>query len=205
MGIINIYRRKEMTNKKRQGGLSIILAIIAVIVIAIIMIVPTYNRLATSKENVNKSYAQVQNVVQRRADLIPNLVNTVKGYTDHESDTLKEVTNARAGVKNAKNPADLAQANEQLTRAIGDINVAVEAYPDLKADSQFVQLMDELAGSENRISTERKNYNEAVQSYNTDIKRFPTNIIAKFTGYSEAEYFQASESAQEAPTVDFNK
>ena len=194
-----------MTNKKRQGGLSIILAIIAVIVIALIMIVPTYNRLATSKENVNKSYAQVQNVVQRRADLIPNLVNTVKGYTDHESDTLKEVTNARAGVKNAKNPTDLAQANEQLTRAIGDINVAVEAYPDLKADSQFVQLMDELAGSENRISTERKNYNEAVQSYNTDIKKFPTNIIAKFTGYKEAEYFQASESAQEAPTVDFNK
>lgn len=194
-----------MTNKKRQGGLSIILAIIAVIVIALIMIVPTYNRLATSKENVNKSYAQVQNVVQRRADLIPNLVNTVKGYTDHESDTLKEVTNARAGVKNAKNPTDLAQANEQLTRAIGDINVAVEAYPDLKADSQFVQLMDELAGSENRISTERKNYNEAVQSYNTDIKKFPTNIIAKFTGYNEAEYFQASESAQEAPTVDFNK
>ena len=194
-----------MTNKKRQGGLSIILDIIAVIVIALIMIVPTYNRLATSKENVNKSYAQVQNVVQRRADLIPNLVNTVKGYTDHESDTLKEVTNARAGVKNAKNPTDLAQANEQLTRAIGDINVAVEAYPDLKADSQFVQLMDELAGSENRISTERKNYNEAVQSYNTDIKKFPTNIIAKFTGYNEAEYFQASESAQEAPTVDFNK
>lgn len=194
-----------MTNKKRQGGLSIILAIIAVIVIALIMIVPTYNRLATSKENVNKSYAQVQNVVQRRADLIPNLVNTVKGYTDHESDTLKEVTNARAGVKNAKNPTDLAQANEQLTRAIGDINVAVEAYPDLKADSQFVQLMDELAGSENRISTERKNYNEAVQSYNTDIKKFPTNIISKFTGYNEAEYFQASESAQEAPTVDFNK
>nr|WP_072537517.1 LemA family protein [Anaerococcus mediterraneensis] len=194
-----------MTNKKRQGGLSLILAIIAVIVIALIMIVPTYNRLATSRENVNKSYAQVQNVVQRRADLIPNLVNTVKGYTDHESDTLKEVTNARAGVKNAKNPTDLAQANEQLTRAIGDINVAVEAYPDLKADSQFVQLMDELAGSENRISTERKNYNEAVQSYNTDIKKFPTNIIAKFTGYKEAEYFQASESAQEAPTVDFNK
>lgn len=194
-----------MTNKKRQGGLSIILAIIAIVVVALIMIVPTYNRLATSRENVNKSYAQVQNVVQRRADLIPNLVNTVKGYTDHESDTLKEVTNARAGVKNAQNPGELAQANEQLTRAIGDINVAVEAYPDLKADSQFVQLMDELAGSENRISTERKNYNEAVQSYNTYIKRFPTNIIAKFTGYDEAEYFQASESAQEAPTVDFNK
>lgn len=192
-----------MYKRKRQGAIGIIVAIIAVIVIGLIMIVPTYNRLAESRENVNQAYAQVQNVVQRRADLIPNLVNTVKGYTDHESDTLKEVTNARAGVQNAESPSELAEANDQLTRAIGDINVVVEAYPELKADTQFVQLMDELAGSENRISTERKNYNEAVQAYNTQIKKFPTNIIANFTGYDEAEYFQASESAQEAPTVDF--
>ena len=167
------------------------------------MIVPTYNRLATSRENVNQAYAQVQNVVQRRADLIPNLVSTVKGYTDHESETLTKVTNARAGIQNAEGPQELAEANEELTRAIGDINVVVEAYPELKADTQFVQLMDELAGTENRISTERKNYNEAVQSYNTDIKRFPTNLIAKFTGYDPAEYFQADASAQDAPKVDF--
>lgn len=146
-----------MTNqKKRSGAAGILIAIIAIIVIALIMIVPTYNRLAGSRENVNQAYAQVQNVVQRRADLIPNLVNTVKGYTDHESETLTQVTNARAGVQNAKNPKELAEANEELTRAIGDINVVVEAYPELKADTQFVQLMDELAGSENRISTERK-------------------------------------------------
>ena len=193
-----------MTNqKKRSGGAGILIAIIAIIVIALIMIVPTYNRLAGSRENVNQAYAQVQNVVQRRADLIPNLVNTVKGYTDHESETLTQVTNARAGVQNAKNPTELAEANEELTRAIGDINVVVEAYPELKADTQFVQLMDELAGSENRISTERKNYNEAVQAYNTDIKKFPTNLIAKFTGYDAAEYFKADASAQDAPKVDF--
>lgn len=189
--------------KKRSGAAGILIAIIALIVIALLMIVPTYNRLAGRRESVNQAYAQVQNVVQRRADLIPNLVNTVKGYTDHESDTLKEVTNARAGVQNAKNPKELAEANDQLTRAIGDINVVVEAYPDLKADTQFVQLMDELAGSENRISTERKNYNEAVQAYNTDIRRFPTNLIAKFTGYDPAEYFKADASAQEAPKVNF--
>lgn len=193
-----------MSNKKkRSGAAGILIAIIAIVVIALVMIVPTYNRLAGSRENVNQAYAQVQNVVQRRADLIPNLVNTVKGYTDHESETLKEVTKARAGVQNAENPEELASANEQLTRAIGDINVVVEAYPELKADKQFVQLMDELAGSENRISTERKNYNEAVQSYNTDIKKFPTNLIAKFTGYDEAQYFKADASAQDAPEVNF--
>lgn len=190
-------------NKKRSGAAGLIIAIIAVIVIGLIMIVPTYNRLAESRENVNQAYAQVQNVVQRRADLIPNLVSTVKGYTDHESETLTKVTNARAGIQNAEGPQELAEANEELTRAIGDINVVVEAYPELKADTQFVQLMDELAGTENRISTERKNYNEAVQSYNTDIKKFPTNIIAKFTGYDPAEYFQADASAQDAPKVDF--
>lgn len=192
-----------INNKKRSGAAGLIITIIAVIVIGLIMIVPTYNRLATSRENVNQAYAQVQNVVQRRADLIPNLVSTVKGYTDHESETLTKVTNARAGIQNAEGPQELAEANEELTRAIGDINVVVEAYPELKADTQFVQLMDELAGTENRISTERKNYNEAVQSYNTDIKRFPTNLIAKFTGYDPAEYFQADASAQDAPKVDF--
>ncbi len=192
-----------LNKKKRSGAAGILIAIIAIVVIALVMIVPTYNRLAGSRENVNQAYAQVQNVVQRRADLIPNLVNTVKGYTDHESETLKEVTKARAGVQNAENPEELARANEQLTRAIGDINVAVEAYPELKADKQFVQLMDELAGSENRISTERKNYNEAVQAYNTDIKKFPTNLIAKFTGYDEAQYFKADASAQDAPEVNF--
>ena len=190
-------------NKKRSGAAGILIAIIAVVVIALVMIVPTYNRLAGSRENVNQAYAQVQNVVQRRADLIPNLVNTVKGYTDHENETLTAVTNARAGIQNAKGPEELAEANDQLTRAIGDINVVVEAYPELKADTQFVQLMDELAGTENRISTERKNYNEAVGEYNKDIRRFPTNIIAKFTGYDPAEYFKADAAAQDAPKVDF--
>lgn len=194
-----------MNRNRKMKGFSAIIAIIAIAVILLIAIVPTYNNLASSRENVNKAYAQVQNVVQRRADLIPNLVNTVKGYTKHEEDTLKEVTNARAGVNNAKNPEELAKANEELTKAVGNINVVVEAYPELKADTQFVSLMDELAGSENRISVERKNYNEACQEFNSKLVRFPTNLIGKVTGFKQAEYFKASESAQEAPTVDFNK
>ncbi|EEI83777.1 LemA family protein [Anaerococcus tetradius] len=194
-----------MNRNRKMKGFSAIIAIIAIAVILLIAIVPTYNNLASSRENVNKAYAQVQNVVQRRADLIPNLVNTVKGYTKHEEDTLKEVTNARAGVNNAKNPEELAKANEELTKAVGNINVVVEAYPELKADTQFVSLMDEIAGSENRISVERKNYNEACQEFNSKLVRFPTNLIGKVTGFKQAEYFKASESAQEAPTVDFNK
>ncbi|WP_276861888.1 LemA family protein [Anaerococcus tetradius] len=194
-----------MNRNRKMKGFSAIIAIIAIAVILLIAIVPTYNNLASSRENVNKAYAQVQNVVQRRADLIPNLVNTVKGYTKHEEDTLKEVTNARAGVNKAKNPEELAKANEELTKAVGNINVVVEAYPELKADTQFVSLMDELAGSENRISVERKNYNEACQEFNSKLVRFPTNLIGKVTGFKQAEYFKASESAQEAPTVDFNK
>lgn len=192
-------------NYQKKRGLGPIGIIIAIVAVALLLIVPTYNRLAGARENVNEAYAQVQNVVQRRADLIPNLVNTVKGYSDYEGETLTKITEARAGVTNAKSPGELANANENLSQAIRDINVVVENYPDLKANTQYTQLMDELAGSENRISVERGNYNQAVKSYNSDIRRFPTNLIAKITGYQEAEYFQASEKAQDAPTVDFNK
>ena len=192
---------REFKKKKGLGAVGIILIVVAAL---LVLIVPTYNRLAGSQENVNEAYAQVQNVVQRRADLIPNLVNTVKGYSDYEGETLTKVTEARAGVNKAKSPQELADANEELSQAVRDINIVAENYPDLKANTQYTQLMDELAGSENRISVERGNYNQAVKEYNSDLKRFPTNIIAGITGYKEAEYFQASESAQEAPTVDFN-
>ena len=171
----------QSNNKKRGFGT---LGIILIIVVALLVLtVPTYNRLAGSRENVNESYAQVQNVVQRRADLIPNLVNTVKGYSDYEGETLTKVTEARAGINHASSPKELADANEELSQAVRDINVVAEDYPDLKANTQYTQLMDELAGSENRISVERSNYNQAVKEYNSDLKRFPTNIIAAVTGY----------------------
>ena len=188
---------------KRKRGLGVLVPILIIIAVILFLTVPTYNRLAGSRENVNEAYAQVQNVVQRRADLIPNLVNTVKGYSDYEGDTLIRVTEARAGINKANSPSELAQANEELNQAVREINVVAEAYPELKANEQYTQLMDELAGSENRISVERGNYNKAVKAYNTDLKRFPTNIIAGMTGYKEAEYFQANPASQEAPTVDF--
>ena len=194
---------KIKNNKK--SGFGTVGIIIAIVVVLLVLIVPTYNRLAGAREDVNEAYAQVQNVVQRRADLIPNLVNTVKGYSDYEGETLTKVTEARAGVKNASSPQELADANEKVSQAIRDINVVVESYPDLKANTQYTQLMDELAGSENRISVERGNYNSAVKKYNSDIKKFPTNIIAGITGYDQAEYFQASEGSENAPTVDFSK
>ena len=190
---------------EKRKGFGVVGGIIVFLAIILILTVPTYNRLAASRENVNEAYAQVQNVVQRRADLIPNLVNTVKGYSDYEGETLTKVTEARAGVKNASSPQELADANEKVSQAIRDINVVVESYPDLKANTQYTQLMDELAGSENRISVERGNYNSAVKKYNSDIKKFPTNIIAGITGYDQAEYFQASEGSENAPTVDFSK
>ncbi|MBM0045825.1 LemA family protein [Anaerococcus sp. mt242] len=195
-----------MNNRyQKRSGFGVVGGILVVLALILFLTVPTYNRLAGSRENVNEAYAQVQNVVQRRADLIPNLVNTVKGYSDYEGETLTKITEARSGINNAESPKELADANEQLTQAVREMNVVVENYPELKANTQYTQLMDELAGSENRISVERGNYNQAVKEYNSDLKKFPTNLIAGFTGYKEAEYFQASESAQEAPKVDFNQ
>lgn len=190
-------------NKKRKGVSGIVIAIIAIIAVLAIFLIPSYNGLVKQKEQLDESYAQVQNVVQRRADLIPNLVNTVKGYSKHEKDTLKEVTQARAGIQNAKGPKELADANEQMSQAIRNINVVAESYPELKADKQFSQLMDELAGTENRISVERKNYNNEVKDYNTKVKSFPTSIFASMMGFEKAEYFEADASAQNAPKVNF--
>lgn len=190
-------------NKKRKGVSGIVIAIIAIIAVLAIFLIPSYNGLVKQKEQLDESYAQVQNVVQRRADLIPNLVNTVKGYSKHEKDTLTEVTQARAGIQNAKGPKELADANEQMSQAIRNINVVAESYPELKADKQFSQLMDELAGTENRISVERKNYNNEVKDYNTKVKSFPTSIFASMMGFEKAEYFEADASAQNAPEVNF--
>ncbi len=180
-----------------------IIIIIAVIVIIGGTLASSYNGLVTMSEEVDQKWSQVENVLKRRADLIPNLVNTVKGYASHEEDVLMGVTQARSGLENASNPQEMAEANDQLTEAISRLNVVVESYPELKADAQFTQLMDELSGTENRIAVERKRYNEAVQKYNTKIKRFPTSIIAGMFNFEPREYFQVSEKDKEAPVVDF--
>ena len=179
-----------------------------------------YNSLVEQEQTVEQAWAQVENQYQRRADLIPNLVNTVKGYAAHESETLQSVTNARAGLTEAYNkanalPADQATASEeslqQYQQAHNDlkgaldiyVNAVREAYPDLKANQNFINLQTQLEGTENRISTERMRYTEAVKNFNTAIKKFPTVIYAGWFGFEEKPQFKAEEGANKAPEVVF--
>jgi len=162
------------------------------------------NTMVTKNEAIKQAWAQVDVVLQRRADLIPNLVATVKGYAQHEEKVYGDIANARAGLLNAKTPADKIAANGQLDGAIGRLLLVVENYPNLKADQNFAALQDELAGSENRIAVERRRYNETIQDYNTYIGQFPNSIFAGWAGFQRNnDYFAASESARVAPKVDF--
>ncbi len=163
----------------------------------------TYNRLVRLDEQVKSAWAQVENQLQRRNDLIPNLVETVKGYAKHEKELLIEVTKARASVAGAKNIDEKIRANNRLTSALSRLLVVVERYPDLKANENFLRLQDELAGTENRLAVERRRYNEAVRKYNTALRSFPTNIIARFFGFKRATFFKAPESAKAVPKVKF--
>lgn len=177
-------------------------------VLAILLIIggifgSTYNKLQVKDEDVNQAWAQVENTMQRRADLIPNLVETVKGYAKHEEDVFTKVTEARSAVKAASTPKEYAAANDQLDQAVKNINVVAEAYPELKANSNFANLQAELAGTENRIAVERKRYNEAVADFNKSVKHFPTNLVAKVLGFGQREYFQAAEGAEKVPEVKF--
>jgi LemA protein len=167
-----------------------------------------YNTIQQYEEQTNAARQQISVQLQRRADLIPNLVNTVKGFAEQESEVLTSVTQARAGLVSAVeggNLQQMADANQQVTGALGRLMVTVEAYPQLKSDQSFVRLQDELAGTENRIAVARTDYNAAVERYNSYIRKFPQVLTAKATGAKPAEYFEASASAQAAPTVDFGK
>ncbi|MFZ5515102.1 MAG: LemA family protein [Candidatus Zhuqueibacterota bacterium] len=190
-------------------GMTIFLIILAVIVVGVIMaalsVKNMYNSLVVMDEDVNKAWAQVENVLQRRYDLIPNLVETVKGYASHEKEVLTEVTKARASVGGATTPSEMMKANNELSSALSRLLVVVESYPDLKANENFIRLQDELAGTENRIAVERKRYNDTVGVFNQRIRRFPTNIIAGMFNLVKRDYFEAPEAAKEAPKVDFSK
>lgn len=181
-----------------------ILPIIVVVVIIAILLGGMYNGLVKNSEEVDGAWAQVENVLKKRADLIPNLVETVKGYAKHEEDIFVKVTEARSKVMDAKSPEEAAEANAELTKAIGDINVVVENYPELKANENFMALQAELSSIENELSTERMRYNDKVKVYNQDVKRFPKKIIANMFGYGPKEYFQISAADKETPKVDFN-
>jgi len=162
------------------------------------------NTLVTERESVNAAWAQVDVALQRRADLIPNLVSTVQGFAKQEQAVIKEVTDARAALGGARNPQEKIDANTRLDGALSRLLVVVENYPQLKSNENFLRLQDELAGTENRIAIERRKYNEVVQQYNTDIEIFPKNIAASMFGFHRNDaYFKAEGAAREAPKVKF--
>lgn len=174
-----------------------------VLVVVVLISFNGYNTLVTLDEQVNGAWAQVENQLQRRFDLIPNLVETVKGYAAHESEVLGALADARARYSGAASVQEKAAASTQLEGALSRLLVIVENYPQLKADSQFSRLQDELAGTENRIAVERMRYNQQVQAFNARIRRLPHAIYASIFGFSAREYFQPSEGAVNAPKVEF--
>ena len=189
-----------------------IIIILAVVVILVIWAVSVYNGLVTMDENVSGQWANVETQYQRRADLIPNLVNTVKGYATHEKETLEGVVAARSQATQIKvdaadlTPEKLAEyqkAQGAVTSALGKLLAITENYPDLKANQNFLELQAQLEGTENRITEARKRYNEAVQDYNVLIRKFPNNLFAGMFGFSKKEKFEASSGASEAPKVEF--
>jgi LemA protein len=186
--------------KKGLVGIGIV---VGIIVVFGLMLISSYNSFVNLEENVDQSYAQIENQLQRRIDLIPNLVSTVKGYASHEEEVIASISDARARLAGANTPEEEATANAELSSALSRLLVVVENYPNLKADSQFTQLMDELAGTENRISVARNDYNDQVAIYNKKVKSFPGVIIAGITGFEEKEYFEADPKASGAPKVDF--
>ncbi|MTI48531.1 LemA family protein [Sporosalibacterium faouarense] len=178
--------------------------ILLVVVLPIMIFAGTYNSLVSLDEEVNSNWAQVENQLKRRSDLIPNLVETVKGFANQEQEVLTKVTEARSKVMVANSPQELANANANLSTALQGLNVVVERYPELKSDKNFIQLQDELAGTENRIAVARMDYNESVQGLNNKIRKFPTNIIASMFNIEKREYFEVSEEDQENPEVKFD-
>jgi len=177
--------------------------VIGVIAMLVMMFAGTYNGLISKQEEVEGKFADISVQLERRADLIPNLVNTVKGYAAHEKEVIDSITSSREKLLGAHSASEMAEANQELSNAIKNLLVIVENYPDLKANTNFIQLQDELAGTENRIATARKDYNAAVKEYNKEIKLFPKNILAGMFGFEEKEYFEAKDSANEVPDVSF--
>lgn len=192
-----------------KRGLWIGLAVVGVIVIVLLLVAGSYisakNQMVQKDEAVKSSWSQVDIVLQRRADLIPNLVETVKGYAKQEQTVFGDIANARAGLLNARDPQSKIEANGKLDSAFGRLLALSENYPELKSNQNFMRLQDELAGTENRISVERRRYNETLQDYNTFIRQFPNSVWAGIAGFHpNPAYFQASEGSKAVPSVKFN-
>jgi len=189
-----------MTVKKRN---TIWLVVVALVAVVAVWFVSTYNTLVKQEELIDSQWAQVENQLQRRYDLIPNLVNTVKGYAAHEEEVFTAIADARARLNQATTVDEKVEASNDLESGLGRLLVIVENYPELKADTQFIRLMDELSGTENRISVERMRFNEQVKEYNTKIRQFPTVLVAKIMGFETRPYFEILPGVGEAPSVEF--
>jgi LemA protein len=191
-----------------RRGTMVLLAIVGVILLAVLFVYGSFksaqNQLVSKDEAVKSAWSQVDVDLQRRADLIPNLVETVKGFTKEESSVFTEVAQARDGLMNAQNPQDKIAANGQLDNALAKVLVLTENYPQLRSSDQFMRLQDELAGTENRIAVARKRYNDALRDYNTLVLQFPNSIWAGIAGFHQnTAYFTASPAAQQVPAVKF--
>jgi len=191
---------KEDTSMKRSRA---ILTALTLTLVASLLSGCSYNRLVQLREAIDGAWAQVENQLQRRNDLIPNLIEVTKGYAAHEKSIFEAVANARSRLIGAGSREDQIAASGELSSALARLLAIAENYPNLKADAQFARLSDELAGTENRIATERRRYNEVVQEYNTLTKTFPAVITAKALGFGEQKYFEAPESAKQVPQVKF--
>jgi LemA protein len=188
----------------KRAGLLIVLAIIVVAVLGIGgCLVGNYNTLVTKKEAVDQAWAQVDNQLQRRNDLIGSLVETVKGTAIQEQEVFGKIADARARLAGARGTDERIAAGQQMDTALSRLLVVIENYPQLRSNEAFLQLMDELAGTENRLATERMRYNQEVQGYNVLVKRFPTNLFATMFGFKQATYYQIPEGARQVPKVDF--
>lgn len=183
--------------------MEILIAIVVILLIVVAFVWLTYNQLVTLRERISEALSSIDVQLKRRADLVPNLVETVKGYAKHEKQLLENVTNARSELMKAKSPEEKARANNMLTDTLKNLFAVAESYPDLKASANFSKLQDELTDTEDKISYSRQFYNSNVLSYNTKIKMFPSNLIAGQFGFKEEEFFEAEPTSRETVKVSF--
>ncbi len=186
-----------------KKGIIILIVVIALFAILGISLIGTYNNLVTANEGVNGKWSQVENQMQRRYDLIPNLVETVKGYATHEETIFTDIADARSKLAGAQSIDDKVAADSELSSALSRLLMIVENYPDLKANQNFIALQDELAGTENRLAIARKDYNDTVQGFNATIQKFPTNMFVGMFGFDKYAYYEAEDEAAKAPVVKF--
>lgn len=188
-----------------KNNSKILILIISILIILAIPVVTSYNSIVSLEQQANTAESNIDTQLQRRSDLIPNLVNTVKGYTSQEKDIFTDIANARSKLAGATNVSEQANADSELSNALSRLLVVVERYPDLKSNENFKDLSIQLEGTENRIAIARQDYNTAITEYNTKIKRFPSNIVASIFGFKEKPLYKASESATQVPSVDFTE